>query len=201
MGENIKGMSKHFFLISFLPAVFYWYLESYYEPKIAAVGGVLLALIELIFEKICIKQVHSISKANFFLIFFLGTLSFFDNQGIWFKLQPCLTGIGIGAFLIFKVLKGKGLLFEMMESISDPKKMPPLEIMTKFEAHVALFFLSYGGFMGLVAFHATTGQWTFFKTIGFYIISIIFFLIELIWLRAMMKRWFLKKNEEMMKKF
>jgi len=201
LGENILGMSKHFFLISFLPAVFYWYLESYYEPKIAAVGGVLLALIELIFEKICIKQVHSISKANFFLIFFLGTLSFFDNQGIWFKLQPCLTGVGIGAFLIFKVLKGKGLLFEMMESISDPQKMPPLEIMTKFEAHVALFFLGYGGFMGLVAFNATTGQWTFFKTIGFYIISIIFFLIELIWLRFMMKRWFLKKNEEMMKKF
>ena len=201
MGDFIKGMSKHFFLISFLPAVFYWYLESYYEPKIAAVGGVLLALIEIIFENICMKHVHSISKANFFLIFFLGTLSFFDNQGIWFKLQPGITGIGIGAFLMFKVLTGKGLLFEMMESLSDPRKMPPLEIMTKFETHTALFFVGYGVFMGLVAFYATTGQWTFFKTIGFYLVSIVFLLIELIWLKVAMRRWFLRKNEEMIKKF
>jgi intracellular septation protein len=194
-------MSKNFFLISFLPAVFYWYLESYYEPKIAAIGGVLLAGLELLVEKFFVKHIHSISKANFFLIFFLGALSFIDNQGIWFKLQPAITGIGIGVYLLFKVMRGKGLLFEMMESINDQKKMPPLEIMQRFETHVAIFFLGYGLFMGGVAFFLTTGQWTFFKTLGFYIVSIVFFLVEVIWLRIKMKKWFAKKNEELFKKF
>lgn len=194
-------MSKNFFLISFLPAIAYWYLESHYEPKIAATGGVLLALFEVGIEKIFIKHIHSISMANFCLIFFLGGLSFIDNEGIWFKLQPCITGVGIGCFLSYKVFKGKGLLYEMMGTLTEKNKLPPGEVMIKFEMHTAVFFFLYGIFMGGVALKGTTGQWTFFKTAGFYLVSIVFFLFEVIWLRFAIKRYYIKKHAQAVEKF
>jgi len=197
----MKGISKNFFLISFLPAIAYWYLESYYEPRIAVIGGLVLALVELSLEKIFVGEIHTISKFNFYLIFLLGGLSFLDNKGIWFKLQPAFTGVGIGVFLIYKVFTGKGMIGEMMESFSMNRTLPPKEILLVLEKHIAIFFFCYGVFMGLIAVFATTGYWTFFKTAGFYLISFIFMFFEIVWMRFYSKRIIEDKHRKMVSKF
>lgn len=179
-----SNVSKNFFLISFLPAIAYWYLESNYSLQIALCGGMILACLELIIEKIFVGHLHSLSKFNFFLILFLGIVSFIGEEGIWFKLQPCMTGLGIGLYILFRIWKGSGLLFEMMESLGG-NKLPKL-IMTKFEKHLSLFFISYGIFMGGIALFSSTNYWLFFKTAGFYMISFLFLMVELFYLRKQM---------------
>ncbi|MFN8371131.1 MAG: septation protein IspZ [Bacteriovoracaceae bacterium] len=179
--------NRLFFLSSFLPAIGYWYLEAYYPLKVAVIGGVILAVIEIILEKIFTKHVHSLSKMNFLLMMALGAISLLEDQGKWFKLTPMFTGILIGAIFLFKKLKGVGFLEEMIVEMRDVKI--PKEIWGNFEIHFSLFMIGYGSFMGLVALKFNTNLWLFFKTAGFYIATALFMAIEMIYMRIKIKRW------------
>ena len=119
-----KSFSKSFFLISFLPAIAYWYLDEYYPVRIAITGGLALAILEISAEKIFIKHVHTISKANFFLILFLGGLSLLGDEGVWFRLQPAITGVGISSFMFYRLKIGKGLLEEFLGGLPLKSKPP-----------------------------------------------------------------------------
>lgn len=184
---------KQFFLISFLPALAYWYLEENYDLQTALIGGVGLALLEITLEKVFTKHVHSISKFNFYLIAVLGAIAFIGQEGIWFKLQPFFTGILMGTYLLFRVIRGNGLMIETMESMG--REIPDKEAFHSLERDLAIFMIAYGIFMAFVAIYLTTSQWTFFKTIGFYISSFLFFGVEMVILRKKIK----KKLENQMK--
>lgn len=184
--SNPQNISKNFYLFSFLPALAYWYLESHYPIRIAVAGGLILSVLEISLEKIWTKHVHTLSKFNFFLLLLLGGMSLLGDEGIWFKLQPLFTGLGIGGFLIYRLKSGRGLMLEMMETMG--KELPPKEILTNLEFHLAVFFSLYGLFMGGVAIWATTDTWLFFKTIGFYIVFFLFFLIEIFFIRRTIKK-------------
>lgn len=182
--------SKSFFLISFLPALAYWYLEENYPLRVALGIGLLLALLELAIEKLFTKKVHTISIFNFILILMLGGFSFLGDEGIWFKLQPCITGLAMGVFLFWRLKKGNGLLSEMFLEMNDARSEHiPLFIIQKLEAHLVWLFLLYGSFMGFVAWKLSTDYWIFFKTIGFYIVFFIFMVVEMILLRKKIRQW------------
>jgi len=185
------SFSRYLFLISFLPAMAYWYLEENYPIHIAISGGLFLAILEISFEKLMTKHVHTLSKFNFYLILLLGSISLIGNEGIWFKLQPFFTGLGIGCFLIYRDLIGNGLMWEMMVSLNRP--LPPKEVWQRLETHIGLLFVIYGIFMGTLAVWAQTSTWLFYKTIGFYITFFIFSIFEVVLLRTRMKR--LMQNE------
>lgn len=178
--------SSRFFLISFLPALAYWYLEENFSLETALVGGVILAILEIIIEKIFAKHVHTISKLNFFLIVILGGVSYFAREGVWFKLQPFFTGLCMSSYLLYKYKKGESLMLEFMHEMNRPIPFDP-ELMKTVELHLALFLFLYGCFMAVLAFWGTTSQWAFFKTAGFYIVSFGFMMIEFFFLKHKMK--------------
>ncbi len=184
MNQNI---SKSFFLVSFLPALAYWYLEAHYPIRVALAGGLLLAVCEIILERVFTKHIHAISKFNFFLILLLGGISLVGDEGIWFKLQPFFTGLIMGIYLIYRTSKGEGILYEMAQSMNQ-KNLPPREIMLQLEKHLAVFMLLYGFFMAAIAIWFSTDLWLFFKTAGFYITFFIFMIIEMVIMRVKMKK-------------
>ena len=188
-----QSLSKKFFLISFLPAIAYWYLETRYPVKIAVAGGMALAILELLLEKIFTHHLHALSKFNFLLIAFLGLISFAGDEGIWFKLQPCFTGFGIGGYLLFRLCKGKGLLLEMMQSFQT--KTPPAFIFVPLERDLGVFFLLYGLWMGFLALYANTNYWLFFKTLGLYGIFFVFFVIEMVIMRLRVKKEIVRQRQ------
>ena len=184
--------SKKFFLISFLPAIAYWYLEENYNLKIALIGGIILCTLELSLEKIFTKHIHSLSKMNFGLIVGLGTISLLAQDGIWFKLQPCFTGLIMGGLFYINTYKGKSYMYEIMESM-DNNHMPK-QFIVLLEKHMGIFLFSYGLFMAIVAFNLSTSKWLFFKTAGFYIIFLIFSIIDIFYIRSKIKKEMLFKE-------
>jgi intracellular septation protein len=177
---------KQFFIISFLPAIAYWYLEENYSLQIALIGGGLLACTEIVLEKVFTKHVHSISKFNFYLIVVLGSIAFIGDEGIWFKLQPFFTGIFMGGYLLFRIFRNNSLMVETIEAMGQV--VPFKNEFKQIEKHMGIFLICYGIFMAYVAFELTTSQWTFFKTVGFYIVSLIFFIAEFIHLKVRVKK-------------
>jgi intracellular septation protein len=173
---------KPYFLLSFLPALAYWLLETYSTLEVALMGGILLGIIEMIFEKYFTGHVHTLSKVNLSLIVVLGGISLLAKEGVWFRLQPTFTGIGISSFLIFKKIQGHSLLLDMLK---DMGQVPPLpEVVYKMmEWHMTLFLLVFAAFMAKVAIYDSTATWLFWKTGGFYIAFGGFMLIEMFYLK------------------
>ena len=179
---------NNLFLISFLPALLYWYLEETQTVEIAIIGGLSLAVLEIGFEKLFFKHVHSISKLNFLIILILGPISLIGKDGVWFKLQPFFTGIFLSSFLIFNLKRGKSLMLTMMKDMEKKVPMPDF-IMQKIEYHLAFFLLINGVFMGYLAIYESTSTWAFFKSIGFYLVFLVFLVAEIFVIKNSFKKY------------
>ena len=185
--------ANKFAFFSFLPALAFWYLEENYPLKVALTGGLALAVLEIAIERIWLGHVHKISKFNFVLILLLGGISLLGDSGIWFKLQPCFTGVFMGGFLIFALIRGEGMLGQMMKEM-NPELPMPASLLRSFEWHTGVFMFIYGSFMGTVAFWGTTDQWLFFKTLGFYICFAVFAVVEIYFIRRKMRKLISENN-------
>lgn len=176
-----------YFLLSFIPAVAYWLLETYFTLEIALIGGILLGILEMIFEKRFTGHVHTLSKVNISLIVILGVISLIAKEGVWFRLQPTFTGVGVAGFLIFKKMQGHSLMVDM---VKDMGQVPPLPEATykTLEWHMALFLLAFAAFMAKVAISESTATWLFWKTGGFYMAFGGFMVAEVLYLRFSMRR-------------
>lgn len=171
--------SNHFFLISFLPAILYWYLESQYPVKIALIGGIALSVAEILFERFYSGYVHQLSKFNFFLIVALGGFSLMEENGIWFKLQPSLSLWAVAVYMGLKLRSGKGFFKEMMEEMRPDAPQPPDFILKSMERNMVIMFGCYGVLMGVLALWFPTAIWVFFKTAGLFIVMGIFMVIQM----------------------
>lgn len=146
-----------------------------------------MGLGEVILEKKFSGHVHTLSKLNLGLIIFLGGISFFAREGLFFKLQPTFTGLVISAYLFIKKIQKKSLFLEMMKEMS-PREDLPEQLYLKLEFHLALFLILFSAFMFVVALKFSTAEWLFWKTGGFYIASGIFIVIEIFLLKNTIKR-------------
>jgi intracellular septation protein len=184
----MKNAKKPYFLLSFLPALAYWYLETYYSLEIALIGGIILSVIEMILEKKITGHVHLISKLNLILILILGMMSLIAKEGIFFKLQPTFTGLFLSSFLIFKKIKNQSLLLEMMREMNQQPLFPD-DFFKKMEWHLCLFLLSFALFMTWISLFKTTAVWLFWKTGGFYMAFGGFLVVEMLYTLKYLKRW------------
>jgi intracellular septation protein len=176
-----KQVSNKFLWASFLPAIAYWYLEANYDLKTALIGGLILASLEMSLEWILTKHVHTISKLNFYLILILGGIAFVADEGIWFKLQPSFTGVLMGTYMLFRYYRGDSLMIQMMKEMNN--KNLPDKIILFLEKNMSFFMFGYGLFMLPVAIYLSTEEWLFFKTAGFYIAILVFFIVQLLFLK------------------
>ncbi len=178
---------KPYFLLSFLPALAYWGLETYFSLEIALVGGILLGVVEMILEKKFTGHVHTLSKLNLALIIVLGGISLVAKEGIFFKLQPTMTGLCLSGFLVYKKIRNESLMVQMLTDMKQ--KIPlPEEFYKMMEWHMCLFLILFAAFMAYIALKETTATWLFWKTGGFYIAFGGFMLLEVIYIQWYSRR-------------
>jgi intracellular septation protein len=183
----MNSAQKPYFLLSFIPAVAYWLLETYFSLEIALIGGIVLGLLEMLLEKKFTGHVHTLSKLNIALIVILGGISLIANEGIFFKLQPTLTGVSLASFLVFKKCKKQSLMVEMIKDMQQ--KLPlPEEVYKVMEWHMCLFLIAFASFMAWIAVKETTATWLFWKTGGFYIAFGGFMVIEMVYIQWYSRR-------------
>jgi intracellular septation protein len=176
-----------FFLISFLPAIAYWYLEEHYTLKIALAGGVILGVVEMILERVFTGRVHKMSQLNFLLLSFLGGLSFLGESGIWFKLQPFFLCAFFSIMFISKLLKKESLIHDLSKDMG--RNLPiNKDLLLILEWRLTYYFIFYALLMLILAFFASTSIWAMAKTAGFYISFFIYFIFSFMSLKRKMER-------------
>ena len=184
---SAPGKPSPFYWLSFIPALAYWWLEENTDLQTALLGGLGLAVLEIIVEKYFSGKIHTLSKLNFGLIIVLGGLSLLASEGVWFKLQPTFTGVILGSWLAWNLFHGKSFLEEAMKDMGRPWPLPH-ETLLSFERDMCLFMFSYGLFMSYWAIYGTTSQWAFWKTGGQYLAFGVFMAVEFFLLRLKIKR-------------
>lgn len=179
--------SPPYFLLSFIPALAYWILESYFTLEVALVGGMILGLLEMGFEKKFTGHVHTLSKLNVALILILGGIALVAKEGVWFKLQPTLTGLSIAGFLLYQKFRGQSLMLQMLTDMKRPVPLPS-HVYKILEWHLTIFLVLFAFFMAHVAIYQSTANWLFWKTAGFYIVFAGFMFVEIFYLRWYLRR-------------
>jgi intracellular septation protein len=183
----MNNAQKPYFLLSFIPAVAYWLLETYFTLEIALIGGIILGLLEMLLEKKFTGHVHTLSKLNIALIVILGGISLIAKEGIFFKLQPTMTGLSLASFLVFKKIKKQSLMVEMLKDMKQKQPLPEA-IYIVMEWHMCVFLILFAGFMAWVAVHETTAKWLFWKTGGFYLAFGGFMVVEMLYIQWFSRR-------------
>lgn len=181
-----QNSTPPYFLLSFIPAVAYWLLETYTTLEIALMGGIVLGLIEMLAEKYFTGHVHTLSKLNVALVVSLGGISLIAQEGIWFKLQPTLTGLSVASFLVYKKIRGESLMLQMLNDFKQKAPMPPAAYY-HMEWHMCIFLIGFALFMAKVAIYDSTSSWIFWKTGGFYLAFFAFMIVEMLYLRKFLR--------------
>jgi intracellular septation protein len=187
-----KAPSKKFFLLSFFPAIAYWYLEDNYPIQVAVTGGLILAVVEMGLEYLFTRHVHKISLFNFLLIAVLGGFSLFAQDGIWFRLYPAFTSLALSLILFIYWLRTEGLMWTTMKDMGG--RLPPYEFWRPMEGRMIGLFALHGVLMGVLALKGATDWWVFFKTAGFFLIFIVYTLLESFLLRRKTKSLLAKRR-------
>ncbi len=173
-------------LLSFLPALAYWWLEETQPLVIALSAGVSLAVLELSLERWLTGRLHTLSKLNTGILVMLGVCAMIAREGVWFKLQPTFTGVICGGWLSLNQARGKTMLLEMMRDMNRPWPFPGAWL-RDFERHVIYFMFGFAALMAYWSIWGTTAQWAFWKTAGQYMSFGAFMALEFWWFRHRLK--------------
>lgn len=177
-----------------LPLVVYTFVEMYYGTFWGLIAGMVLGVGELISEKVTQGRVDNITWLGNGMLFVLGGISLFTQEGVWFKLQPAILEFCMAGVLVGSVILKKPFLSMMGEKQGLFNTFPP-ETIVRVRALFAgvtlrfgLFFLVHAAIATYAAFYWSTQAWVILKGVGFTVTMIVYFVGEVVVLRMRIQR-------------
>lgn len=170
-----------------LPIVLFTLVEEYYGTAWGLVAALFFGFGELSFELWKNKKISKITLVGNFLIIFLGIISLFSQDGIWFKLQPGLIEFGMVIFLWGSLLMKKPLLLSLaqQQNIQLPEIL--LKEFPKLTFRIGVFFLIHAVLAFWAAFYWSTTAWALLKGVGLMSSFVLYLFIEMWLLRSRIK--------------
>lgn len=171
-----------------VPIVLFTLIEEYYGVVWGLISALVWGIGEIAFELYKNKKVEKITWISNGLIIFLGLISLFTQEGIWFKLQPAIIELGMTLFLWGSILMKKPFLIVMAE---QQKVNLPAELLKEFPGltiRLGLFFLLHAILATWAALYWSTTAWALLKGIGLTASMIIYLLAEVLVIKLKIKR-------------
>ncbi|MBN8537742.1 MAG: septation protein IspZ [Deltaproteobacteria bacterium] len=170
-----------------LPIILFTLVEEYYGTAWGLVTALFFGFGELSFELWKYKKISKITLVGNFLIIFLGIISLFTQDGIWFKLQPGIIELGMVLFLWGSLLMKKPLLLSLaqQQNIQLPEVL--LKEFPKLTFRIGVFFLIHAALAFWAAFYWSTTAWALLKGVGLMVTFVLYLIIEMWLLRSRIK--------------
>lgn len=170
-----------------LPIILFTLVEEYYGTAWGLVTALFFGFGELSFELWKYKKISKITLVGNFLIIFLGIISLFTQDGIWFKLQPGIIELGMVLFLWGSLLMKKPLLLSLaqQQNIQLPEVL--LKEFPKLTFRIGVFFLIHAALAFWAAFYWSTTAWALLKGVGLMVTFVLYLIIEMGLLRLRIK--------------
>lgn len=172
--------SASFIFGGLLPIVAFTVIEELYGPIWGTIVAMIFGLGELAYEKIKLKKISKLTLFSNLLIFILGGVSIFFQEGIWFKLQPAILEVFMAFFLWGTTFSKTPFLAEMAfkQNPNLPLAMRPF--LEGVNWRLGIFFFIQSLLAVWAAFAWSTTAWAFLKGIGLTVSMILYMVIEML---------------------
>jgi intracellular septation protein len=183
-------------LLGILPVIGFTVVENYYGPLAGTIAGMVLGLVEIIWEKRTQGRVTGLTLGMNAFVLILGGVSIATQDGVWFKLQPALFELIFGIGLLAAWFLRKPILFSMTEAAltKQGKSLDP-QVREKLQSafspimfRLGLFMLAHAALATWAALKWTTEAWALLKGVGFTGSVVVFMLVEMRGVRQSLAR-------------
>lgn len=178
-----KGLEKPLsgkqqILLTLIPVILFTLAEEWGGLSWALGLSVIYAVFELSWE---FWRFHKISGMTLFsnaMVVGLSLVSYYTQDGMWFKLQPAILEVAMAVILIGSFLLKKPMLIALMEqqghSVTDEMR----HFFGGLTLRMGYFFLFQAGLAVFAALYWSTEIWAFLKSVGVLVMMVLYMLIE-----------------------
>ena len=178
-------MNSSTLLLGLLPLIVFVVLDTFLSVKKALVFALILALLEAVYTIYKFGELDLVTGFSFLLLAILGGASFYKEDSIYFKFQPVILSIFMGAYFVYTFLVEEPIFVLMVTKYSNiiPEEHrllyqhPNTQLVLKnasFTSGIGL--LAHGVVTGFAAKKLSNFWWLVCRGVGFYIFLFISFL-------------------------
>jgi intracellular septation protein len=176
--------AKQQLLLTLIPVILFTVAEEWGGLTWALVLSVIYAIVELSWEFWRYRRVSGMTLFSNAMVVGLSLVSYFTQDGFWFKMQPAILELVMAAMLIGSCAFRKPMLVVMMEQQGHQVN----EVMRSFFSGVTLrmgfFFVFQAGLAVYASLYWSTEIWAFLKSIGILIMMALYMLVEILVFRS-----------------
>jgi len=173
-------------VLGLVPVIVFWFVEDKFGTLWGLIAAMLWALGECLFEYIRNKRVDRLTLLSTALVVILGGLGAWLDKSILFKFQPVIIEFIFAFILYFGGRGGEPVMLRMAkqsrpeifvhqnEELGKKQK----HLMVRMTRNLIVVLVLHSLFLAFVAVKGTTGQWAFWKGIGFNVFLGIWIMLE-----------------------
>jgi len=179
-----KNAMRLFVLGGALPIVVFAVVEQLY----GTLGGVIAALVfgggEIAWELWKTKRVQRITLLSNSLVLVLGLLSLWENDGIFFKMQPAIFMLVFAVVFLVSSMLGKPFFIELARKQNPDLPAIMLDRLKGMNVRIGFLFIGLAALSAYSALYWSTAAWATLKAVGLPVLLGVYVLFELVYVRV-----------------
>jgi intracellular septation protein A len=182
-------------LIGLFPVVVFWFVEDKFGTFWGLIAAIVWAFLECAYEYIRNKQIDRLTLISTAFVVVLGGLGAWLDQSAIFKFQPVIMELVFAGVLIWGGRGGEPMLLKLAKKTRPEVFAQSNEVMLERQKHLMIrltrnllvVLVVHSALLAYLALYSTTGQWAFWKGIGFNVFILFWMGGEIIILRLKMR--------------
>jgi intracellular septation protein len=176
------------FIITLVPVLLFTLAEHWGGLTWALLLSVAYAILEWSWEWWKYQKISGMSLFTNTMVIGLSGVSFYTQDGFWFKMQPAILELMMAGMLIGSWLMKRPMLVMMMHQQGHVLNIEMENFFSRLTLRMGFFFL----FQAALATHAglfwSTEAWAFLKSVGIILMMVLYMVVEVFLLRRRLAR-------------
>ncbi len=182
--------------LGLVPVVIFWFVEDKFGTLWGLIAAIVWAIGECVYEYAKNRKVEGLTLFSTGLVVVLGGLGALLDKSILFKFQPVIMEVVFAGILVWGGRRGEPLLLKMAkktrpEIFTNPNPLiieAQTRMMKRLTRNLVAVLIFHSILLSYVAVKGTTGQWAFWKGVGFNVFVLLWALSEFLIMRMKNKR-------------
>lgn len=175
-------------IASLLPVLIFAGIEELYGTTAGLIAGVIFGVGEVLYEWRVFGRPQPVTVGANALVLILGAISLFEDDAVFFKLQPAILVFVMAGAFIGSSLARKPLLVALAKKQRPDLPDIAIERMAGLNLRMGLSLVAIGLLGVYAAFEWPTAWWATYKAVGAPVLLITYMLVDIAILKRQSKR-------------
>lgn len=177
--ENSPLSTKKQLILTLFPIILFTVVEERGGLQWALIFSIIYAIGEISWELWRFRRISGMTFFSNVMVVGLSLVSYYTQDGLWFKLQPAILEVVMAFMLIGSFVLKKPMLVIMMKQQGHQVTSEMSGFFGGLTFRLGLFFLGQAGIATFASIYCSTEVWAFLKSIGILIMMAVYMFIEI----------------------